>query len=284
MHVGDLNGTNVNNGKYWQAKVTITVHDANHQAVPDATVNGTWSGDWSGSSSCSTSTGGTCTVTSGNMLKKGNSSAIFTVSSVSHGNLTYSAADNHDPEGNSSGTAIRVNKDGTTSDPGGSANQPPVASFAYNCLDITCSFDASGSSDPDGSIVHYAWDFGDGNTGSGVTASHIYAAPGTYSVVLSVTDDDGATDSDTQNVTVSDGSMTLTATGYKVKGVHYADLEWSGAGSSDVDIYRDGANIGPTANDGFYTDNIGNKGGGSYTYQVCESGTTTCSNEATVTF
>jgi len=164
------------------------------------------------------------------------------------------------------------------------ANQPPVASFAYNCLDITCSFDASGSSDPDGSIVHYAWDFGDGNTGSGVTASHIYAAPGTYSVVLSVTDDDGATDSDTQNVTVSDGSMTLTATGYKVKGVHYADLEWSGAGSSDVDIYRDGANIGPTANDGFYTDNIGNKGGGSYIYRVCESGTTTCSNEATVTF
>lgn len=106
----------------------------------------------------------------------------------------------------------------------------------------------------------------------------------TYSVVLSVTDDDGATDTDTQNVTVSDGSMTLTATGYKVKGVHHAGLEWSGAGSSDVDIYRDGAKIGTTANDGFYTDNIGNKGGGSYIYQVCESGTTTCSNEATVTF
>ncbi len=89
---------------------------------------------------------------------------------------------------------------------------------------------------------------------------------------------------------VNDGSggITLTASGYKVKGVHHADLYWNGASGSNVDIYRDG--VGgvfefTTLNDGAYTDNIGNKGGGSYTYQVCEAGSTTnCSNVAQVDF
>jgi hypothetical protein len=51
-----------------------------------------------------------------------------------------------------------------------------------------------------------------------------------------------------------------------------------------VDVYRNGALITTTANDGFFTDNINLRGGGSYTYQVCEAGTTTCSNEASITF
>ncbi|MEE9533953.1 MAG: SBBP repeat-containing protein, partial [Acidimicrobiia bacterium] len=78
--------------------------------------------------------------------------------------------------------------------------------------------------------------------------------------------------------------MTLTATGYKVKGLQKADLAWSGAPSANVDIYRDVGLIMTTENDGFYTDNIDQKGGGTYTYQVCEGGTLTCSNVATVTF
>ncbi|MCH9053227.1 MAG: SBBP repeat-containing protein [Proteobacteria bacterium] len=78
--------------------------------------------------------------------------------------------------------------------------------------------------------------------------------------------------------------FTLTANGYKVKGKQKADLEWCGAGSTNVDILRDGAGISTTANDGFYTDNIDQKGGGTYIYQICETGTAICSNEATVTF
>jgi len=78
--------------------------------------------------------------------------------------------------------------------------------------------------------------------------------------------------------------ITLTATGYKDKGSQKADLEWSGATSTEVDVYRDGTLIVTTKNDGLYTDNIDNKGGGSYKYQVCEEGTLTCSNEAPVTF
>jgi serine protease len=88
---------------------------------------------------------------------------------------------------------------------GGGENIPPVASFTYSCSDLICDFDASASYDPDGSIVSYAWDLGDGATASGATASHTYAADGTYTVVLTVTDDASATASDSQNVSVSGG-------------------------------------------------------------------------------
>lgn len=80
------------------------------------------------------------------------------------------------------------------------------------------------------------------------------------------------------------GDFSLTATGYKVRGLQKADLNWSGASSANVDIYRDGALVATTGNDGAYTDNIDRRGSGTYTYQVCEAGTATCSNEATVTY
>jgi len=88
-------------------------------------------------------------------------------------------------------------------------------------------------------------------------------------------------------VTVSNVSptITLTATGYKVKGLQKADLTWSGAAGATVDVYRNNALIVNTQNDGAYTDPINNKGAGTYTYKVCQTGsTTTCSNQVTVTF
>ena len=78
-------------------------------------------------------------------------------------------------------------------------------------------------------------------------------------------------------------TITLTARGYKVRGLQKADLTWSGASSTNVDILRNGSQIATTLNDGFYTDN-NKKGGGTYKYKVCEAGTSICSNEATVTF
>jgi PKD repeat protein len=91
------------------------------------------------------------------------------------------------------------------------ANSPPIAAFAHACTNLECRFDASGSSDPDGSITSYEWDFGDGTTATGGSAVHSYAAAGTYTVTLTVTDNAGATDTDPQSVSVSLESLTVRA-------------------------------------------------------------------------
>lgn len=91
-------------------------------------------------------------------------------------------------------------------DDDGTTNAPPTASFTVECTDLTCNFDGSGSSDSDGSITDYSWTFGDGNSGSGSTVSHSYNAEGTFNVTLTVTDNEGATGSTSQDVVVSDST------------------------------------------------------------------------------
>ena len=83
------------------------------------------------------------------------------------------------------------------------ANEPPVTSFSEVVTDNNAAFDATASTDPDGVIVDYAWDFGDTNTGTGATPNHTYAANGTYTVTLTVTDDDGRTDSESHSVVIA---------------------------------------------------------------------------------
>src|SRR5438128_1662274 len=93
-----------------------------------------------------------------------------------------------------------------------------------------------------------------------------------------------ATATPTSTPTPTPTAISLSARGYKVQGRQRADLSWSGATGTNVDVYRNNALITTTANDGFYTDIIGGHGHGSFTYQVCNVGSQTCSNEATVTF
>ncbi|MGP3981403.1 PKD domain-containing protein [Streptomyces sp. KR80] len=71
----------------------------------------------------------------------------------------------------------------------------PTAKITASCSNdqATCSFDGSGSTDADGTIASYAWEFGDGKTGSGKMVSHTYAKSGYYSVSLTVTDNEGKT-------------------------------------------------------------------------------------------
>ncbi len=93
---------------------------------------------------------------------------------------------------------------------GGSTNQPPVAKAALSKsqanVNEPITFDASQSSDPDGQIVQYAWDFGDNNSSNQKVAAHAYAQAGNYLVKLVVTDDKGATGQVVGLVTIASGA------------------------------------------------------------------------------
>ena len=82
-------------------------------------------------------------------------------------------------------------------------NLEPTASIAATVADLTVAVDSAASTDEDGTIVAYLWSFGDGTTATEATASHTYAAGGTFYVTLIVTDDAGATGSATSEVTVT---------------------------------------------------------------------------------
>ncbi|GAA1478314.1 hypothetical protein GCM10009623_27600 [Nocardioides aestuarii] len=88
------------------------------------------------------------------------------------------------------------------------APQDPVAVFTTSCSGLTCTFDGRGSSDADGPLSGYTWDYGDGQGASGTAASrtHTYAAAGTYRVTLTVTDGSGATGSVGHDVVVQEAS------------------------------------------------------------------------------
>ena len=142
-------------------------------------------------------------------------------------------------------TSSMVSHDVTVTKP----NQAPSASFTSNVSGLTVAFDASASADPDGTIASYDWTFGDGATGSGATASHTFAAAGTFNATLTVTDDRGATSSKSADVTVSIASAVLAKDGFEraaVNGWGVADQggAWSiGTGSSSRFAVTGGAGV-----------------------------------------
>ncbi|MBA6263496.1 S8 family serine peptidase [Colwellia sp. Bg11-12] len=81
---------------------------------------------------------------------------------------------------------------------------------------------------------------------------------------------------------VEGGDITADASAYKAKGKNKVDVTWSGAVTSSVDIIRNGSLRTTTANDGAYTDSF--RTSGSFTYKVCDQGTSNCSTETTVNF
>jgi PKD repeat protein len=95
---------------------------------------------------------------------------------------------------------VRIEKGTTTAQ-----NAAPTASFSTACTGLVCTTDGSGSSDTDGAIQRYVWDFGDGTVVDSVSvphSTHTYTAAGTYTMRLTVTDDRGATSSTTRDVSV----------------------------------------------------------------------------------
>lgn len=89
-----------------------------------------------------------------------------------------------------------------------SGNLAPVAAVSATPttgdFPLNVTFNGAGSTDSDGTIVSYAWTFGDGGTASVSSPSHTYTAAGTYNAVLTVTDNDGASDVAAVTITVKD--------------------------------------------------------------------------------
>ena len=96
---------------------------------------------------------------------------------------------------------ITVNSPGN-SIPTASFTTDPSLNVLYASPPVTVDFDASGSSDADGTIMSYNWIFGDGDTATGATASHTYTTSGTFTIVLTVVDDQGAPGSTTKSIRI----------------------------------------------------------------------------------
>lgn len=91
-----------------------------------------------------------------------------------------------------------------------SAQVPPTADFTSSCPNLVCSF-TDQSTDSDGIIASWLWDFGDGAMSSLQNPGHTYASAGTFPVGLTVTDNDGDGDSISKNVTVTKAPILINA-------------------------------------------------------------------------
>jgi VCBS repeat-containing protein len=174
-------------------------------------------------------------------------------------------------------------------------NQPPTAAFTSSCADLTCSFDSDGSSDPDGQIASRNWDFADGGSAAGRAPSHTYASAGTYNVMLTVTDNDGASNAVTHQVTVTAPNESPQALGdsYTVTedtpltvgapGVLSNDSDPNGDGLTAVNASDPAKGTVTLGSDGsfLYTPDPNFNGSDSFTYQASDGSLQ--SGQATVT-
>ena len=166
----------------------------------------------------------------------------------------------------------------------GLANRAPNAAFTQSCIGLTCRF-TDRSTDPDGGTLTWRWTFGDGSSSTTSSPSRTYAASGTYTVTLRVTDNAGAVNQESASFRVITSTrIPLTVTGRVDATKQYMTLIWSGARGTTVDVYRNGILLRQEANDGQFINSRLLPGANKYTYRVCELGTTVCSNDATVVF
>ena len=129
----------------------------------------------------------------------------------------------------------------TLLDPASTSTQPPVANAGgpyTGAVNVAINFNGAASRDPDGSVVSYLWNFGDNTTASGVTAVHAYAAAGSYTVRLTVTDNDGLTNSASTTAQVSDGTglrPPVANPAGPYQGTTASPVAFDGSASSDPD-------------------------------------------------
>jgi hypothetical protein len=155
----------------------------------------------------------------------------------------------------------------------------------------TISFNATATDAEDGNISSQVqWTDNGVSLGSGSLLSSVLSLVGIHTIVAKVTDSAGAQATSQVSITITllsppTTTGTLSAMGkYNMDGTERVQLVWSGVSGVNVDVYRGTVKIKTILNSGRWTDQLGTKGPGSYSYAVCSSGTTTCTNTATVTF
>ena len=129
-----------------------------------------------------------------------------------------------------------------------SGNQPPQAQFSFSPITPKVGdevvFDASASKDPDGQIVEYLWDFGDGSPAeSGPTVIHVYNSPGQYTVKLTVTDDQGLSASAEKPITVVQSAVSAVKKTLSAPGQSPLGIAWDGRAlwvvdTTDLETYK----------------------------------------------
>jgi PKD repeat protein len=170
----------------------------------------------------------------------------------------------------------------------GVANQPPTAVMSATpnsgYAPLLVNFSSAGSTDPDGTIASYAWTFGDGGTGTGVTTSHTYQSVGNYTAVLKVTDNQGATGTMSVPISVTaDPNIIAAPSNLTAKGAKgSATLSWHDNSNNESGFYVERApsgsssfvQVGSTSSNATsFKDTIAR---GSYVYRVrAFNGTTT---------
>ena len=128
--------------------------------------------------------------------------SYFTIAAISSTGEQESPIEKHD-------ASLSLVQNFMITTPG--VNLSPTASISSNSTSgtapATIFFDGTGSYDTDGTIISYAWDFGDGSIGSGSSVNHTYAYPGSYNVLLSVTDDREDTNGEQLTITVTEPTL-----------------------------------------------------------------------------
>jgi parallel beta-helix repeat protein len=135
------------------------------------------------------------------------SAATCVITNLTSGtHLIYFKVKDNMNEWSSPATMTLVIQQNTSQDP---SNVPPIANIGgpyHGTVNETILFNASRSSDSDGSIRSYDWDFGDNSSGTGPAPTHVYASPGVYQVTVRVTDDDGASSRSSSTISITQTS------------------------------------------------------------------------------
>jgi hypothetical protein len=181
---------------------------------------------------------------------------------------------------------------------------PPSSQTPNAAPAVTISSPVNGASVAGGTMVSLsgaASDQEDGNLSGAIVWASSLAGPlgrgatlsallptGTQTLTASITDSGGLSSTKQVSVTVTvpppSGPIVLAVTAAHPKSGPRSDLSWNGAAGANVDIYRNGAKLTTTANDGAYSDAVGKRAAGAYDYRVCAAGGTTCSSTVRVVY